>query len=442
VRIAGQPTDPFSCTTGVAFFGSPGTGKSVLMEALLGDVIQRGDPAIVTDLSGSETDVVEWKASLVGGYPVDIFDPFVIGSGKIWFPDLVRSESGRMYFASKIFPDIANDPQPFFNLSARELFFVALCVLAHYCPDDWELADVVRLVFNRELFAWLAARVKHIGDPFAALGDSKGAHDVHATARMRLAPLKTIAALMLKCDRKIDILRPKGAVVLRARDRDMPALERLLAFIFDVVADYRLEEPRQDLLWMFMDEVRQLAEMACLSSIMRRGRKCGIVPVLGIHEIDGIFARYGKEKGAEILALIARKVFLRQGSERQARWCAEQMGQVDSIVDTLAPRGEKGTRRDHKDVFNVTPDELRRSPLPTVGGGAGKGDTIVGHYDGPDDSYRFETPWLADVTPPKGWKPIVRKRRPPEDEILKPFTAEDFNRLKFPADKAILAFIK
>lgn len=437
VRMPVREIDPRLMATGLLTVGSPRTGKSIFLKRLRGDAIARHDPMVVLDLSGGdELESVEWQAAKYGVPEVAIFDPQMEDSWTWDFPDLTATDAARWHVSGKVFPDIKGDQSPFFNLNARDVYFTDLCVLNHF-GGDYTFADSIRLAFNLGLLGRLADLVPHLGDPVRRFGDTKSAHDIMSTVRMRLAPLRPMAALLEKATRKIDLFNLRCPLVLVGRDRDAAVWSKLFSLVLDLMADERLEAPRPDPLWFFLDEFRQLEELRALSPLLRRAGKTNTIVAASLHSVNGMYARYGEHEGKEILNLFGRKVFFQTGCPDTARWAADHCGGVDSITDIEPPPGGNNVHREHKDRFNVSPEEFRRIPLPDA-----RRDLLKGVYDGPDGTFWFEIPWLKEVTPPFGWKPRRRKRRPPQDEILYPFTERDFERLKFPNDPALLEFLK
>lgn len=319
VRAPILETAPADLVTGILFTADPRTGKSVLMKRMRGDAIARRDRMMVLDLSGGdELESTEWQALRVPGYEVAILDPPMTDSWGWIFSRLIETETARLYMAGKIFPDIKGDQSPYFNLNARDVFFAVLCILAHF-KGDCDLHDAIRLAYNLGLLGYLADLIPHLGDPVRRFGDTKGAHDVMSTVRMRLAPLKPVAALMSKATKKVDLLNHPGAVVLVGRNRDAPVWKTLYSLVFDLFAVERLERPRPDFFWIFFDEFRQLDPVNCLSALLRMGGKTNTIVAATLHSVNRMYDRYSEYHGKEILNLFGRKVFLKTGCPDTAR---------------------------------------------------------------------------------------------------------------------------
>ena len=426
--MGGLARGPARLATGTLFVGKSGSGKSVLIKKMLADVLALGEPLAALDLADELHDFLASRAP--PGTQVRVVGGYHEGDAKIDLGPLLRSETDRRRFALKVFPDVKNDPQPFFNLSARELFFQAVCVLAFFGPGKAELADVLRLVFNRRLLSALGKLVPGVGDPFADLGDKDTAKDVYATALARLRPLSVIAALWLRCRSSVDVLAAEGATVFAWRDRDAVALEAMYAFAFDAMIEHRLSSQFADRLWCFLDEFRQLAPLECVPNVARRGRKSAVCLVASLHEVTGLYDRYGKDRAEELLGLFDHKVFLKIGSPITSRWASEYLGVVESLEDIPPhpddPQGA-GFKRAVRERPNVTWDELRRVPEPDP-----VKDVIRGYVDFPEFTAPFATPFMGDVTLPASFVPRPRKRRDPADERLPPFSVADAQRLSLP----------
>lgn len=438
VRVAGVPLNPDDCRTGTVKFGKSGSGKTSLIKQTLSDVLQLGDPAVVLDLSDEMTEFVKAKAP--SGTPVHRVDVFHQGDGVgIEFAPVLTSTTARQRFASKVVPRTKGDPQPFFRDFARLVIENGSALCHHFAPSVWTLALCLRLVLNRKLHSAVGKLVPEIGDPYESLGNPKTAGDVHATVVTLLKPLAVYAALSERATRHISPLTVlndgEGVMVLVWKDKYADSLEGLLSFTLDIVAEEKMAGQSNERLWIFTDELRSIQQLEAIPAIARRGRKSSICLVASMHELAGMRERYGAERAEEMLALLDRKVFLRIGSPQTAKWGSEYLGNVETLQD-IAPRGDtnKGWTRTVVDRPNVTPDQLRRIPLPDA-----RADVIRGYLDFPEITAPFSTPFLADVKAP----PPARRTPVPESwERLTPMTLELLKRFNFPCPDAVLEALK
>lgn len=422
----------------ILLVGTQGSGKTAILGRLLRAAVRRYDKIIELDVAGDDArDSIGWEMMTTPGYQRALFDPWVRGSAGLDLAPVLRDKSGRKYLAAKLFQREQEDRNPHFILTARRIWRKATDILAHFRPNLVHLADPIRVLQDEALCEYLGRRVPRIGNPYQAIGSGEAAADVRATLHTRLDDYEVVAALLLHAETLINPLDFEGALTLRWRDRHKDSLSALFSFIIDWVIETRLEQPRSDVLWLFLDELASLERIRGLAPLMRKGRKCLTIPCIAIHEIESMHSRYGEADANEILNLTVRKLILKLSGVSTSKWASEVMGQVEGILDVAPPLGGNLVpQRQLTTRPNVTADELRRLPRP-------QNDRLVGFVDGPDSTHQFVTTYLEDVVPPRGWKPEARELRPAADQELPAFTQDDFVRLNFPRDdKKLLEFLR
>ena len=428
---------PEEKVNGVLYVGDTGAGKTSLVLQQAISTHNTLAPQILLDTGDDMLNVLRSKGDPRS--PVVGVDPFAVGWGGINVAAMVGSLTDCGRLAKKVYPDVRNDSQPFFNTSARNLFFAALAVLHHHAPGSWQLADAVRLAENYDLLKLLVPTVPGLRDPLKDVKatDGKLLSDVLTTATSRLFDLRVVSALMLTAPLQVNLLKPVGSTVLVWRDRYAASLEKLYAFAFDAVIEDALSRPFSERLWLYLDEFRQMDPIGGIQTALRRGRKHGVSVTLTMLEIYGLYDRYGKDVAEEMLGLTAHKVFLRIGSPGTAEWASKYLGSVD-VIEDIPPHYTGGAyQRSGKERRNVSPDELRRLPNPSVAK-----DEIRGFIDCPDFTVPFVSKFLDTRRFPKGFKPIPSVPRPASDQVLPDLDARDLYRLNITVNKAILETLK
>lgn len=438
IRVAGKVRSALELMLHVLLVGMTGAGKTSLIAAMLRDAAARFYRILWYDSDGDqEKDLLGWAAHENPGYQVANFNPFFDDPKgvAIDFAAMIKSLVEAQYFAARILQPSKHEHQEYFLLTAQRMLVAAIMILIRLAPDDWTICDLLRLVKNPE-FCELLAEICDMESPYAVMGSADGSADVISTLHTRLAQLSAVAALMHHARRPaINPRTFEGGLKFCRHERLNVALNSITGYVMDDLTDYRLEHPGSEPLFMFLDEVRTLPRMSALNVLARRGRKTNTCLVLGLHEIDGFYDVYGREAGEEALALLAQKIFLKVAGVNSARWAAEYLGNVEILEGVRNFKGDDMTIT-RRERFNVTPDELRRLPLPDA-----KRDVIRGVYDGPEECYFFETPWLRAASPPPGWRPAALKPYPAEWQILPRWTVDDFARLRLPvSDPRIMAF--
>jgi len=427
VRVAGL-TVTLRDLISLLIAGVPGSGKTSVLWKLYFDAIHARVPMTILDTGDEVANYLLAKGP--PGIPVQEIDPFFdfpLGVG-IYFPAMLTTPTARWRLAKYLSPVQKHNTTPFFEETIAKLIYCAASICHHH-SRDYELADILRLAEHRKLMSLLGPGVPGIGDPFANLGmDRELLGNVLISVQVKLALLHVVAALLLRCPRKIDPRQAPGALVVRYRDSHATALEGLYAFLFESIIDHALSRPYTEKRLIVMDEFRQLKPMGeAISAAARRGRKHGLGLVLTLHEIAGLKARYTDHIADELIGLLSHFVFLRQGSPGMSKFCSEILGGPEVIKDVAPhPMNNGGYARGVESRPNVHPDELRNCDLPD----AAK-DALHGWVRFPGFTAPFVCPWLADVTLPPGHKAVKKIPRKPEEEILERFNLRDMARLNF-----------
>lgn len=438
VRVAGIRVHPDVCRTGILITSESGGGKTSLVKKLLSDVLALGEPLLTIDTADELTDFIEAKAPRGMHIPISRIDAHCRGGWAIDFAPVLTTETRRQQFSRKLCVEVKGDPQPFFRQMTRIVLQTGMRILHLSKPNEWTLADLIRIATRRYLLSALAKLVPLSGgDPYAELGQTDAARDVAGTVASILQPLAIYAALAERCSQRVSptaLASPgaKGAMILVWRDKAEAALEGVYSFVLDLLAEEKLAHQSNERLWILADELRSLQPLECIPKIARRGRKSAICMVVSMHEISGMRDRYGKDRAEEMLALLKHKVFLRIASPETAKWASEYLGTTE-VVEDIPPLdpGNKDTawKRSVKDRPNVTPTELRRLPVANP-----VADRIEGYVDFPEVTAPFTCPFMADVRCPAA---PIREEVPADWEILRPMAEADLARLNLPNTKAV-----
>jgi hypothetical protein len=415
--------------------GESGGGKTSVLKAFIAPLPSMGVVTYLTDSAGEMVDYFRVKSGPgVPIYPVGMKYADTVGINSA---ALTTTEADRQRFAQKFFPDIKADPAPFWNNASRLALENAMHALDVLSKSTALLADVVRVCLNPPLQTILSG-MAGLGDPYALYGNNDSKRDVQVTLATKLKPLSLFAAVDLRCTKRISLPITEGVMVMEMDDTFSTALSSVYSFIFDTLSDRYLSTQSTDPVAFIVDEFRELEPLDCIQKIARRGRKSGITLVLSMHEINGIYDRYGKDNAEELLGLLNHKIFLRIGSPSTAKWASAYLGECE-VLQNIAPMSTDGSGKTYSRAVvmrpNVLPDELRRIPLPDYAK-----DKLQGWADLPDETAEFQCKFRDDVTLTK--RPPSRTLRPATDQLLPKLTRADLQRLGIPTTPSILEVLK
>lgn len=408
--------------------GLPGYGKTAMLKKQIRSCGENRESCVIADAGDG---IAEWLRALgLPGMEVLEIDPVHVGGVGIDFPAITRRNSDRLRLARFLIPPVKGE-NAYFNDRAALYVYDALRILAYWARDGWELADLVRLCLNPRLMRIMGRRTPGVGSPLADCKDGKTRGNILSTMKSYMTYYAIVAALLLKCERKLDLSDPHGVmIVVSWSDRHSTALSGLFGFIFSTLIIFALSGRRTERLHLYLDEMRSypsaLAE--AVGAAVRRGRKALLTITATLHSAHGLRGAWGKEVADEILELASHYGILHCGYSF-AKDLADVLGKPE-VLQQVAPHpsNKGGVTRHVIERHNVTADEISNLPLPVTEPGK---DEVVGIYRTPEEVAEFSSPFLKDTSFPPGYRRKAKVEHPPEAEELADFDLRDMVRVGF-----------
>jgi hypothetical protein len=227
-------------------------------------------------------------------------------------------------------------------------------------------------------------------------------------------------------------LNGESVIVLGLDERVRAPLSAIYRLFLQRLADVLLGQPdRGDVrTWLFMDEVRHLAEggiFTALRSLMTCSRSKGVANLLGFQDVEGMHHAFGEKEANEIIGQCATIAALRTQSVRTAQWESDLFGDAEWLEEPIT-KGPQGTSSTEQKVRRriVLPGQFMSLPMagPEHGIPGWFTSSAIGTWEGP-------IPWddlLKGMPTEKSGVPNFVPRSP-ESEYLKPWAAEERARI-------------
>jgi hypothetical protein len=303
----------------ILIMGDTGTGKSTLIRAILAQIEQRGETAIVYDPALDYTP--EFCSPERGDMilnPLDARMPY-------WSPgDELRHDAEALTLAASLFPDRHNE-NPFFVEGPRKIF----AHLLTFRPSPQELA--YWMCREEEI----DCRVR--GTEYAAMVDRQAP----AQRSGVLASLNMVAdTLKLLPSSKESTVRwsaaewsknRQGWLFLTSTPETRKRLVPLTSLWLDTLVLRLMNQDAANQsrkVWFVLDELATLQRLPQLHTAITENRKSNNPVVLGFQGRSQLEARYGHEAEA-MLSQPATKIFLRTSEPRAAEWISKTIGEVE-----------------------------------------------------------------------------------------------------------------
>jgi hypothetical protein len=447
VRLGADWLDEGFGVLGVLIAGIPGAGKGLLIKVLLRSILNLMDGrgvhrVVIFDIAREMPRFV--SAFAPAHVNIWILDPFDARCTAIDYARMLRTAADFLNFATRMVPSTPRNPQPFFEDSARLLFMRTLQLLNHCSPGNWELIDPCKILRNKALARALFQRFPAFSDAITHLTDNDAARSVYATLLAKLGPLEPAFACLAKAKEKRTVeefMASEDVWLMGMDDRNAEACATLYAHLFDAFTDRALSQVTFDQKhWLFLDELRALRPLQCVTKVATRGRKSGCCMVSTIHDRFGMYHVYTRDVAEELFACHAYHLYLRLGSPDMSSWASANLGECDCIERLTTKSGhvhETVTRR-----RNVSPSELENLPPADYAG-----DLVSGAVRTPDPNLPpafFTCTFRDDVDIPNDGRPLMKNfvPRPASDQDVEAFTLDDLMRLNLPDTPEIRKTIK
>ena len=303
--------------------GTTGTGKTVALFELLSEIRQRGERAVIFDLTGAFIETFFDPERDIILNPLDTRCP----SWSVFDDCTSRAEFHAA--AESLVPHDGGGSEQFWVLAARTLF-VETCIklkeagrgtnaaLADELMNA-DLSDLHRLVED--------TMAGPISTPAAArMAESvRAVFNVNAKA-MHMLPQSGDAFSVRQWVTGEG--KPGSFLFLSARYVDMSVLSQLLTLWLDTAINTLMTGRRtRDLqLWFLIDELGALHRLPSLEKGLQTARNFGGAIVTGVHTFAKLKEVYGENMAMTLSSLARTKLILATADRETATWCSDIIG--------------------------------------------------------------------------------------------------------------------
>lgn len=437
--------------------GTSRSGKTTLLRILMQDAL----PKITSrkNFRGLIYDPKNEMHEILGSLGLQDYvvtlDPFSPHSSAWNIHEDLKDEESAGRIAEALFPstDSKNDTDEFFRNSLQNLT-KAVAIVFQRQKVQWTLRDLLLGLKSIHVTEEISRRYPSTWDSFNnTIQRLETSQDIISTTESFISRYRVIAALwhQASLERKgVSIgewSRSNSILVLPSPIQSKDSISSLNQLIFNRASEAILAQPESDAfpkgehprIWVIIDELRTAGELLGLERLVSASASRGCRVVVGTQNIEGLVDAQGENKAEEILGLCHNRAFLRAPSPRTADWMSQQfktrMTEIEERSISVNGATESTTFNYRKvDLALVRPEVFLNLDSPEWS------DRLEGYFIAPGAKHPR---YYATVTKERlfgGDDPIVRRftkqvvksSRPPEHQILQPWTLEDLHRLKLP----------
>jgi type IV conjugative transfer system coupling protein TraD len=323
-RIAGVPYPWRLEQSHAMLIGTTGTGKTVAMRELLGQIRERGHRAVVFDLTGAFIEAFYRAETDVILNPMDARSPQ-------WsiFEDCT-DEAELTAAAEALIPHDGGGSEQFWVLAARMLF-VEMCL--KLMKDDratnQALADELMTASLAHVHKLMEGT---IADPLTAPEAARMAESIRAVFNANAKALKMLPTSGKRFSVKEWVhgasCLPGAILFVSARYVDLSIASRLLTVWMDTAMNtlMTLDRTSELRLWFLFDELGALHRLPAIEKGLQTARNYGGAIVAGVHAYAKLKETYGENMAMTLSSLARTKLVLATADRESATWCSDFIG--------------------------------------------------------------------------------------------------------------------
>ena len=323
-RIAGVPYPWRLEQSHAMLIGTTGTGKTVAMRELLAQIRERGQRAVVFDLTGAFIEAFYRPETDVILNPLDARSPQ-------WsiFEDCT-DEAELTAAAEALIPHDGGGSEQFWVLAARMLF-VEMCLklMKEKRATNQALADELMTASLAHVHKLMEGTV---ADPLTAPEAARMAESIRAVFNANAKALKMLPTsgepFSVKQWVKGRVCCPGAILFVSARYVDMSVASRLLTVWMDTAMNtlMTLDRTNELRLWFLFDELGALHRLPAIEKGLQTARNYGGAIVAGVHAYAKLKETYGENMAMTLSSLARTKLVLATADRESATWCSDFIG--------------------------------------------------------------------------------------------------------------------
>jgi len=303
--------------------GTTGTGKTVALSQLVAEARERGQRAVIFDLTGAFIEAFYDPKRDVILNPLDARCP-------TWSVFNDCSSEGEFHAAAEaLVPHDGGGSEQFWVLAARMLF-VEMCLHLQRTGQATNQALASRLM-TADLAQVHKLMRGTMADPLTAPEAARMAESIRAVFN---ANAKALKLLPTEGDRfsvrdwTRGDCKPGSILFLSARYVDMSICSQLLTLWLDTAMNtlMTLERTPDLRLWFLIDELGALHRLPALEKGLQTARNFGGAIVTGVHAFAKLKEVYGENMAMTLSSLARTKLILATADRETATWCSDFIG--------------------------------------------------------------------------------------------------------------------
>ncbi|MEL7687577.1 type IV secretion system DNA-binding domain-containing protein [Citromicrobium bathyomarinum] len=303
--------------------GTTGTGKTVVLTELANEIRQRGERAVIFDLTGAFIETFYEPERDIILNPLDARCP----AWSVFNDCTTRAEFHAA--AESLVPHDGGGAEQFWMLAARTLFVETCLKLAE--AGRGTNAALAHELMNADLSDLHQLLEDTMAGPISTPSAARMAESVRAVFNVNAKALQMLPEEGVPFSVREWVngaAKPGSILFLSARYIDMSVLSQLLTLWLDTSINTLMagERSRDLRLWFLIDELGALHRLPSLEKGLQTARNFGGAIVTGIHAFAKLKDVYGENMAMTLSSLARTKLILGTADRETATWCSDVIG--------------------------------------------------------------------------------------------------------------------
>ncbi|MDC0935236.1 type IV secretion system DNA-binding domain-containing protein [Pirellulales bacterium] len=352
---------PAECRNHFLAAGRSDSGKSLLMQRLMADVVTSVTPGSDRRvlMYDAKNELVPYLMKLGVTAPVYSVNPLekrtTLPNGVKWAAHLdVDCCASAENFSYKIIAEDTGQNR-FFSDGARLLVARVCESFARHnaAGDGWDFSDVVyACLCPKRLVSVLERDEVGMEALEGLMKESRTAYQVFVTLFSRMSRFRPSAGMNQRAQQGISIRRwvtEESILLFSSNARTRHATDPLYELIFSLIVECtdELHDCTERETWCFLDEIR-LCEPVIRSDMLNyfatKARSKGGILALGFQSYSGLKKVLGEDLAQELCAQCQNQAYLWFTSIEDAKWAAAQCGEKETLETLRSFSGAAGSR--------------------------------------------------------------------------------------------------
>ncbi len=314
-------------TSHLLMTGTTGSGKTNAFHSLLPQIRQRGDKAIIVDVTGTYISRYYNENTDIILNPLDTRSQF-------WHPWAdCHLESHYDVLANSFIPENNQVKDPFWDNASRAVLKAALRKYASQETLDIDKFTTFLLTSEGKEFEAFFKGTEAAN--FTCNSNEKTTQSIRSVLSSQIEGLKQLENAETPFSLRSWVIdsNPKSWIFITARPDQRQTLKPLISAWVDMAINALMVLPENDTrrLWFIIDELAALQRLPSLSMGLAESRKYGGCFLVGFQSKPQLEEIYGRQGAESMLDLFNTKVFFRCTEPSTQSWISKVLGDAEEI---------------------------------------------------------------------------------------------------------------